>query len=154
MPNSPPSHCSPDTYRYSLVFRWAADTAEMWKPLVAFRYRMLRTTWQERAFHCHTPEYHCLPTSSWVVHRAATKKSKFSELFCYPFLRETSKADRSGWSWKPARTLMKEMSHGRLMSPSPCQRVAEGGGITAGSVHIKMPWKVLKAGVALRQKHL
>lgn len=71
-----------------------------------------------------------------------------------PFLRETSKSDRSGWSWKPARTLMKEMSHGRLMSPSPCQRVAEGGGITAGSVHIRMPWKVLKAGVALRQKHL
>lgn len=85
MPNSPPSHCSPDTYRYSLVFRWAADTAEMWKPLVAFRYRMLRTTWLERAFHCHTPEYHCLPTSSWGVHRAATKKSKFSELFCYIF---------------------------------------------------------------------
>lgn len=69
-------------------------------------------------------------------------------------LKEQSKSDRSGWSWKPARTLMKEMSHGRLMSPSPCQRVAEGGGITAGSVHIKMPWKVLKAGVALRQKHL
>lgn len=139
------------------------------RTLVAFRYRMLKLHgWKVLSTITLLQGPPIYPRISLLtshrgggeggVHRTSAKKCEFPELFSVTFLLEQSRADRSGWSWKPARNLVKGNEAWESLSTTCllplCQRVAEGwgGGGSLLLLHMskltQMPWKVLKSKVA------